>query len=125
MPAVKITAPATFNSVDPLKGVMILAYKQPNDQFDGDLSWTLVAKKSRIDTTQTADQFATAGYGILDLNGWWQLDEHLSINAGLFNLTNKRYWNWGDVQGTSSTNPGLTRASQPGRHAAVNLIWEL
>ena len=114
-----------LNSVDPLKGVMTLAYNQPNGQFGGDLSWTLVAKKSRFDKTQTAGQFATAGYGTLDLNSWWQLDEHLSINAGLFNLTDKRYWNWGDVQGTSRTNPGLTRASQPGRHAAVNLIWEL
>lgn len=114
-----------LNSVDPLKGVFSLAYAQPNGRFGGDLSWTLVAKKNRFDKTQTPDQFTTAGYGTLDLNGWWQLDEHLSVNAGLFNLADKRYWNWGDVQGTSSTNPGLTRASQPGRHAAVNLIWEL
>lgn len=114
-----------LNSIDPLKGVFSLAYSQPNGQFGGDLSWTLVAKKSRIDTTQTTDQFATAGYGTLDLNAWWQLDEHLSINAGLFNLTDKRYWNWGDVQGLSNNSSSLTRASQPGRHAAVNLIWEL
>lgn len=114
-----------LNSVDPLKGVFSLGYSQPNGQFGGDLSWTLVAKKSRIDTSQTANQFTTSGYGTLDLNGWWQLDEHLSINAGLFNLADKRYWNWGDVQGLSSNSPSLTRASQPGRHAAINLIWEL
>ncbi len=114
-----------LNSVDPLKGVFSLGYSQPNGQFGGDLSWTLVAKKSRIDTSQTANQLTTSGYGTLDLNGWWQLDEHLSINAGLFNLADKRYWNWGDVQGLSSNSPSLTRASQPGRHAAINLIWEL
>ncbi len=114
-----------LNSVDPLKGVFSLAYAQPNGRFGGDLSWTLVAKKNRFDKTQTSDQFATAGYGTLDLNGWWQVDEHFSINAGLFNLADKRYWNWGDVQGLSSTSPSLNRASQPGRHAAVNLIWEL
>ncbi len=40
----------------------------------------------------------------------------------VFNLTDKRYWHWGDVQGLSSNDAGLTRASQAGRHAAVNLI---
>lgn len=115
----------TLNSIDPLKGVFSLAYSQPNGQFGGDLSWTLVASKNRFDKTQTNDQFATPGYGTLDLNGWWQVDEHFSVNAGLFNLTDKRYWHWGDVQGLSSNDAGLTRASQAGRHAAVNLIWEL
>lgn len=114
-----------INSVDPLKGVFSLAYSQPNGRFGGDLSWTLVAAKNRIDKSQTANQFATAGYGTLDLNSWWQVDEHFSINAGLYNLADKRYWNWADVQGLSSNEPGLTRASQPGRHAAVNLVWEL
>ena len=114
-----------INSIDPLKGVFSLAYSEPSGRFGGDLSWTLVAAKKRFDKTQTTDQFATSGYGTLDLNGWWQVDEHFSVNAGLFNLTDKRYWNWGDVQGLSSTDAGLTRASQAGRHAAVNLIWEL
>src|SRR5699024_8469973 len=114
-----------INSVDPLKGVFSLAYSQPNGRFGGDLSWTLVAAKNRIDKSQTANQFATAGYGTLDFNSWWQVDEHFSINAGLYNLADKRYWNWADVQGLSSNEPGLTRASQPGRHAAVNLVWEL
>ena len=116
---------AALNSIDPLKGVFSLAYSQPNGLFGGDLSWTLVAAKSRFDKTQTPNQFATSGFGTLDLNAWWQLDEHLSINAGLFNLTDKRYWNWGDVQGLSNNSSSLTRASQSGRHAAVNLIWEL
>ncbi len=114
-----------INSIDPLKGVFSLAYSQPNGQFGGDLSWTLVAAKNRFDKTETENQFATSGYGSLDLNGWWQVEEHFSINAGLFNLTDKRYWNWGDVQGISNNDPGLTRTSQAGRHAAVNLIWEL
>lgn len=94
-------------------------------QFGGDLSWTIVAAKDRFDKTTTSNQYATSGYGSLDLNAWWQVDSHLAINAGLFNLSDKRYWNWGDVQGLSSSDSGLTRSSQPGRHAAVNLIWEM
>lgn len=116
---------AALNSIDPLKGVFSLAYSQPNGQFGGDLSWTIVAAKDRFDKTTTSNQYATSGYGSLDLNAWWQVDSHLAINVGLFNLSDKRYWNWGDVQGLSSSDSGLTRSSQPGRHAAVNLIWEM
>ncbi|CAD5106944.1 TonB-dependent hemoglobin/transferrin/lactoferrin family receptor [Zestomonas carbonaria] len=119
-----------INSVDPLKAVLGLDYTAPNGQFGGGLTWTLVAAKERIDDTQAAavrisEQFATPGYGTLDVNGWWQITEQFSVNAGLFNLTDKQYWHWGDVQGLDAASPSLGRYTQPGRHAAVNLIWEI
>lgn len=116
-----------INSVDPLKGVFGLGYNAPSGRFGSELTWTLVAAKERIDDTQIANQFKPAGYGILDLNTWWQVSEEFSVNAGLFNLTDKQYWQWGDVRGLSAQEPALNinRYTQPGRHAAVNLIWEI
>lgn len=70
-------------------------------------------------------QYQTSGYGTLDLNGWWQLSEAVSVNAGLFNLTDKQYSQWGDVRGLSASNVGLDRYTQPGRYAAVNMVWEI
>jgi hemoglobin/transferrin/lactoferrin receptor protein len=116
-----------INSIDPLKGVFALGYSQPNGQFGSDLTWTLVANKDRIDRSATPDKFATPGYGILDLNGWWQITEQVTVNAGLYNLTDKKYWQWnGNDLGTLSENsPSLDRFSQPGRYAAANLVWEI
>ncbi len=114
-----------INSVDPLKGVFGIGYTDPGSKFGGDLSWTLVAAKDRVDETQTASQYEPSGYGLLDLNGWWQVTDEFSVNAGLFNLGDKEYWQWGDVRGLTSLNQGLARYSQPGRHAAVNFIWEI
>jgi hemoglobin/transferrin/lactoferrin receptor protein len=102
-----------------------LGYSEPNGRFGGELSWTLVAAKTRVDTTQTTNHVQTAGYGVLDLNGWWQMTEAVAINAGLFNLTDKEYWQWGDVRGLTENSASLGRFSQPGRHAAVNLVWEI
>ncbi len=121
---------APINSVDPLKAVFGLGYAAPSGQFGGDLAWTLVAAKDRVDQSQNAalrigEQFETPGYGTLDLNGWWQVSEQFSLNAGLFNLTDKEYWQWGDVQGLDSNSPSLGRFTQTGRHAAINLIWEI
>lgn len=114
-----------LNSVDPLKAVLGLAYDDPTGQFGGTLNWTLVQGKTRIDYTEVADQFATPGYATLDLNGWLQLTEQVSLNAGLYNLTDKKYWQWGDVQGLTSSSASLDRYTQPGRYAAVNLIWDI
>ncbi|MNY64757.1 TonB dependent receptor [compost metagenome] len=62
---------------------------------------------------------------MLDLNAWWQVTEQFSVNAGLFNMTDKKYWNWSDVQGRDTDAAGLGRLTQPGRYTAVNLIWEI
>ena len=114
-----------LNSIDPLKSVLGLAYDAPNSQYGGELAWTLVAAKDRIDETQTANQYQPSGYGTLDLLGYWQLSEEVGVNGGLYNLTDKQYWQWGDVRGLSTSSAGLGRYSQPGRYAAINLIWEI
>ena len=114
-----------LNSIDPLKGVFGLGYSEPNGRFGGELSWTLVAAKTRVDTTQTSNHVQTSVYGVLDLNGWWQMSDNFAVNAGLFNLTDKQYWQWGDVRGLTENSVSMGRFSQPGRHAAVNLVWEI
>ncbi|MNM95859.1 putative hemoglobin and hemoglobin-haptoglobin-binding protein 2 precursor [compost metagenome] len=114
-----------LNSVDPLKAVFGVGYAEPAGNYGADLYWTLVAAKDRIDDTQIANQFETPGYGTLDLTGWWRITDEVSVNAGVFNLADKQYWQWGDVQGLSGTSPAVGRFSQPGRNAAVNLVWEI
>ncbi|UUD65512.1 TonB-dependent hemoglobin/transferrin/lactoferrin family receptor [Pseudomonas seleniipraecipitans] len=114
-----------INSVDPLKAVLGLGYDAPSGQFGGELTWTVAAAKERVDHTQIANQFEPSGYGTLDLSAYWNVGSGVSVNAGLFNLTDKQYWQWGDVRSLTENSPSLGRYSQPGRHAAVNLIWEI
>lgn len=47
------------------------------------------------------------------------------MNAGLYNLGDKQYWQWGDVRSISEDSTSLGRYTQPGRYAAVNLVWEI
>lgn len=114
-----------INSIDPLKGVFGLGYDEPNGRFGTELVLTLAAAKTRVDESATSgNAFRTPGYGVVDLLGYWQLSDALEVNAGLYNLTDKRYWNWTDVRTLADATPGLGRFTQPGRHAAVNLVWE-
>jgi hemoglobin/transferrin/lactoferrin receptor protein len=125
-----------LNSVNPLTGVFGLGYDQ--DKYGALLSWTLVKRKDRVDSTQfktpdgTSTQFKTPGYGVLDLAGFYKVTDDVTVNAGLYNLTDKKYWQWDDVRGYDSvgeasvTQPAnLDRLTQPGRNFAINLVWDI
>ncbi|MDZ4194459.1 TonB-dependent receptor [Ectopseudomonas chengduensis] len=125
-----------LNSVNPLTGVFGLGYEQ--ERFGGLLNWTLVKRKTRIDDSSfnrpdgSSSQFASPGFGILDLTGYYKLSDDLTVNAGLYNLTDKKYWLWDDVRGYDAvgeagvTSPAnLDRLTQPGRNFAINLVWDI
>jgi len=127
-----------LNSVNPLKGVFGLGYEQ--DNYGGLLSWTLVKKQDRVDSKtffapdgdSANGPFKTPGFGILDLTGFYKVTHDVTLNAGLYNLTDKKYWNWDDVRSYDSvgeagvTGPAnLDRLTQPGRNFAINVIWDI
>lgn len=125
-----------LNSVNPLTAVMGLSYEQQN--YGGLLSWTLVKRKTRVDDSTffapdgASSQFRTPGYGVLDLTGFYKVTEDVTVNAGLYNLTDKKYWQWDDVRGydglgeAAVTQPAnLDRLTMPGRNFAINVVWDI
>jgi hemoglobin/transferrin/lactoferrin receptor protein len=127
-----------LNSVNPLKGVFGLGYDQ--DNYGALVSWTLVKKQNRVDSAtfftptgiKANGPFKTPGFGIVDLTGFYKVTNDLTVNGGLYNLTDKKYWNWDDVRSYDGvgeagvTSPAsLDRLSQPGRNFAINLIWDI
>ena len=137
-----------LGSISPLTGIFGLGYEQ--ERFGGQLNWTLVKRKTRVDDSKTLTvdgtntQYRSPGFGILDLTGYYKLTDDLTINAGLYNLTDKKYWLWDDVRGYASgtgfyntftdtligeatvTAPAnLDRLTQPGRNFSINLVWDI
>jgi len=125
-----------INSVNPLKAVLGLGYEQEN--YGALVSWTLVKRKDQVDDSNffspdgTSTQFKSPGYGVIDLSGFYKVTKDVTVNAGLYNLTDKKYWNWDDVRGYDSVgeagviNPAnMDRLTAPGRNFAVNLVWDI
>lgn len=126
-----------LNSISPLTAVFGLGYDDPSNTWGSDLTWTLVAGKKKGDiseldrdsdmgdTNDDGDQFATPGYGLVDLTAYYKPHKDVTINAGIFNITDKKYWHWDDVRGLSENYDGLNRYTQPGRNYSVSVKWEI
>ncbi|MDP9836516.1 hemoglobin/transferrin/lactoferrin receptor protein [Neorhizobium huautlense] len=82
-----------LNSVAPLRAITGLGYAAEN--WGTDVSLTMAAARNK-----TSDNgFKAPGYGLVDATFWWEPEqvEGLKIQAGVFNIFDKKYFNATDV----------------------------
>lgn len=70
--------------------------------------------------------FAIPSSTVMDLTGYWNINQHASITAGVYNLSDKKYWDYASSRGLPAANNAITaadieRQARPGRYAAVTL----
>ncbi len=134
-----LAAESGLLSIDPAKLVMGLGYRDPKGLFGGQLIMTHSAGKSVGSVrgagtavsacSATLDCIRPDAFTILDLTGFVNLGEHLTLRAGIFNLLDKKYAWWSDVRPlAATTNAGRTgnldivdSYTQPGRNVSVSL----
>lgn len=114
-----------LSTVDPLKLVMGIGYRDPKGRFGGQIIATHSAGKEADRTTGlcTPSCFLPADFTIVDIVANARLFEGLTLRAGLFNLLNEKYAWWSDVRGLSSTSTIADAFTQPGRNASVSLSY--
>lgn len=111
-----------INSILPPTGVVGLRYAAPDQRWGATTIVTGVAGKKDIDTS-AGPLFASPGFGLVDLTAWWTFAPGATVNAGVFNVFDRKYFLWADLYRTalSPTSPALDRYTQPGRHVGVSL----
>ncbi len=119
-----------LNSVAPLTAVIGLGYDDLSGKYGGEIAWTLVKGKSDADVSnadlnQGGEQFNPGGYGLVDLTAYYNPAENVTLRAGIFNLTDKKYRVLDDVRGRSTTFAGIDRYTQPGRNVSVSVKWDI
>jgi hemoglobin/transferrin/lactoferrin receptor protein len=114
------TTDQPLNSVDPLKAVLGIAYAPADGRWGIELVGTAVDRKSRIDRS-VATSFVSPGYVTLDLLAHAAVGERLRLKAGIFNLTDKHYWEWSDVRDRPANDPTIDRYSRPGLNAGASV----
>lgn len=113
-----------LDSIDPVKVTLGISWQEPDEgRFGGDLSAIYSAKKSagRIGTTCTGGCFAPGDFIVLDATARWRVTDFATLRAGLFNITDRKYWWWSDVRGLSATSAIRDSYTQPGRNLSASL----
>ena len=100
-----------LDSVNPFKAVMGLRYRDNSNKWGSELVTTLVAANDQISVPAN---FKAPSYGTVDLLGYYNFSPDTTLNVGLFNIFNTKYFQASDVRGLSASNRNLDLYTQPG-----------
>lgn len=118
-----LVADQPLRSVDPARAVLGVGYD--TDAWGVELVGRFAQRKDRLaELSPGQPAFAPPGYGVLDLLAHWDFAPGATINLGLFNLGDRKVWDWADVPGVAADSAVLDRYTQPGRHAALSLQFQ-
>jgi hemoglobin/transferrin/lactoferrin receptor protein len=107
-------------SVDPFKLVTGLRYRR--EAWQVELISTYYAHKGSTESTAGGiNQFKTPSALTLDLVARWQVSKNVTLSAGLYNLSDQKYWLYQNVRGVDANNAQLDRYTQPGINGRVAL----
>ncbi|PIC00799.1 TonB-dependent hemoglobin/transferrin/lactoferrin family receptor [Caulobacter sp. X] len=117
-------------SIDPVKITGGVNYRAPSGKFGGELSVIHSDRKSagRAGVTcagtggsSANNCFMPPSFTVADLTGWWAVTDAVTVRAGVFNLTDEKYWWWSDMRGLADSSTVKDAYSQPGRNYSVSL----
>ncbi|NJK34506.1 MAG: TonB-dependent hemoglobin/transferrin/lactoferrin family receptor [Oscillatoriales cyanobacterium SM2_2_1] len=116
-----------LNTIDPLKVVAGLRYRAPENQWGASLLATYVgAPRTAADSLQ----LVPTEYITVDLTGYYNFSSQVTLNLGIFNLFNAKYFENADLRNAAlvSTNAAdvarIDRFAQPGINVAASLVWK-
>lgn len=82
-----------LNSIPPIRAIVGLGYNA--DSWGADVSLTMAAARDKV----SGGGFVAPGYGIVDTTAYWEpkFAKGMKLQAGVFNVFDKKYWNATDV----------------------------
>jgi len=88
-----------INTIEPWKTVGWFGYQDPDAKYGARLIGTYTAEMNRTDdTTMNGKMFHPPSWFTLDFVAWWKPVDGLTLNAGVNNIFDEQYWNWGTVR---------------------------
>ncbi|NIY46035.1 TonB-dependent receptor [Cedecea colo] len=125
-----------LDSVAPMKAIVGVAWNDPAKRYGTGLTATFVKGKRATATNResylnngstltnaTGEYMRVPGYGMLDWSAYWQVTKNVRLNGGVYNLTDRQYWDYlssRTLEGTTNQDAyDKALAAMPGR------TWQL
>jgi hemoglobin/transferrin/lactoferrin receptor protein len=131
---------APLVTIDPVKLVAGLSYRDPAGRFGGALSAVHSAKQSAGRSgvscsvtitrpaplpplTQTGSDYCwmPKDFTVFDLTAFWNVTDNVTLRGGVFNITGQTYAWWSDVRGLADNSTVKDAYTQPDRNYSVSL----
>jgi len=119
-----------LGSVGPFKGSLSLAYDAPSKLFGLSLTAThMNGQQQGPDTlsgSTTSNYFNVPSSTILDFAAYLNVGDYVTVNAGVYNLTDKKHWDYYSARGlaapiTAAQIAEVERYALPGANFTVSL----
>lgn len=118
-----------LNTVNPFSAVLGVRFEPSERWFvQTDLLFQLAKSQSDIASgtclnarRQSIPCFTPPSSFVVDLRGGYRFTKHVIAYLGVFNLFDRKYWNWSDVRGIAQSSPVLDAYSAPGRNVSVSM----
>ncbi|WP_374595506.1 TonB-dependent hemoglobin/transferrin/lactoferrin family receptor [Sphingosinicella sp.] len=114
-----------LDTIDPLKVVAGIGYREVQGRFGGQLIATFGAQKSIGDSVGacSAACWRPGDFLIFDATAFVRIGEAVTLRVGIFNITDKKYAWWSDVRGVGDSSAIKDAYTQPGRTASVSATF--
>jgi hemoglobin/transferrin/lactoferrin receptor protein len=113
-----------INSIEPPRGTLGVGYEAASGAWGTGVELTVVGAKHDVDES-AGPLFRPGGHAIVDLRLQWRPNPRLTVNLGLFNVADRRYYEWSSVRGLAPDDPLLPLYREPGRNFAVTVTATL
>jgi hemoglobin/transferrin/lactoferrin receptor protein len=112
-----------LNNIDPNHLFAGLNWQTPNQDVSIAFNASVYDSKSDIDKfTSSGDElFTTPGFSLFDLIVNYHFNQKITLSAAVYNLTDKRYWRWTDVNGLILGDPIINSLTASGINASLQL----
>lgn len=107
-------------SILPAKVVAGLAFDDPAERYGVGVHANWVRAKqaatSEVFLDANTERFKVPSATTFDLSGYWNINKQITWSAGIYNLTNRKYWDYASVNGlAASASSDIERHAKPGR----------
>ena len=112
----------SLSGISPPQAIAAISYA-PTPDWEIRFITTATRSQRRLEDDRGEPLFSAPGSTVFDLTGRWSITPELNLSLGIFNLTDKDYFNHANVINRPVGDPTLPLLAQPGINVRGTLGW--
>ena len=111
-----------LETIVPVTNRLSFGYQGSDDRWNVSVGMVYTGRpRLRTDYQDELPYYIPSTSLIFDLDAFWNINDSISLNASINNLTNETYYNFQDVRGRDGSSGDIRRFSQPERNFQVGV----